>query len=72
MLASNYVWDNSGGIFLSTDQGKTWKKTAGKDYHYSEMLEGNGYVFAAGMGAHIARSADGGQTWEMLSYSRAL
>lgn len=72
MLVANYVWDNTGGIFLSTDQGKTWKKTAVKDYHYSDMLEGNGYVFAAGMGAHIARSADGGQTWEILSYARAL
>lgn len=72
MLATDYVWDETGGINLSTDGGQTWQKTDAPNYKYSDIIEGNGYVFAAGMGAHIVRSADGGQTWEVLSYARAL
>ena len=56
----------------STDGGQTWQRTDVPNYQYSDIIEGNGYVFASGMGAHIVRSADGGQTWEVLSYARAL
>lgn len=71
MLLADYQFDYSGGIYISEDKGTTWTKTAAPDYMYNKFIENDEYIFAAGAEAKIGRSADGGKTWETLSYARA-
>lgn len=65
-------WDetsNKGGIYRSTDNGETWTKTRARNYRWNTFLEANdSIVFAPGDGAHVARSLDDGETWQILSF----
>lgn len=72
MLVADYLLEKDGGIYISDDKGAQWKKVTVPDHNYNLFLEGNGYVYAAGDSASIARSADYGVTWEMLSYASAV
>ena len=72
MLMSDYLFDQTGGIYLSTDQGKTWEKTKIADHNYNTFIEAGDYVFAAGIGGCLARSADQGKTWELVYYTEPL
>lgn len=71
-IIADYQWDLSGGIYVSEDRGTTWTKTNAPDYTYNVFCENEEYVFAAGCECRIARSDDGGKTWEVLSYKRAV
>lgn len=73
LILADFNWeDTNGGIYISENKGTTWKKTNAKDYNYNIFCENNEYIFAAGEEARIARSNDGGKTWETLSYKRAV
>ncbi len=72
MLLSDFLWEMNGGIYISEDHGETWTKTNAKDYNYSNFYEFGDYVYAIGYGCHIARSEDGGRTWDILYYGRTL
>lgn len=71
LLAADYKFDYSGGIYRSTDKGNTWEKTTATDHNYTAFAEHNGVLFAAGYGG-MTRSRDGGMTWEGLPYCDAL
>lgn len=72
MLLSDYDdYTKTGGIFYSEDNGLTWEKSNAKDFYYSKFLEVGDYVYAVGYSCRVARSEDGGRTWEILNYSRA-
>lgn len=71
MLLADFMFDGTGGIYLSEDNGETWEKTPAPDYTYNIFIENDDYIFAAGAMANIGRSADGGKTWETVSYARA-
>ena len=71
-LISDYDDNRKGGIFFSEDKGKTWKQTEVKDFNYHKFYEADGYVYALGTSARIARSSDDGRTWEILNYSKTL
>lgn len=72
MLIADFLFEKNGGIYISIDKGLQWKKTGAADYNYNIFLEGNDYIFAGGDGTHIARSADDGVNWEILSYASAV
>lgn len=72
LLLADYQFDLSGGLYVSEDKGATWKKTNAPDYTYNIFVENGEYIFAAGCEARIARSNDGGKSWEVLSYKRAV
>ena len=72
MLLSDFLWEMNGGIYISEDHGATWTHTGAKDYNYSNFYEFGDYIYAIGYGCHIARSEDGGHTWDILYYGRAL
>lgn len=71
-IISDYQYDLSGGIHVSTDRGETWTKCSAPDYNYNIFVETDEYIFSAGYAGRIARSNDGGLTWEILSYARAV
>lgn len=71
-LLSDLDYERNGGIYYSEDQGKTWVKTEVRDYNYNRFYEADGYIWAVGASARIARSSDDGRTWEVLNYSNAL
>ena len=71
-LASDLREDQKGGISYSEDNGKTWVKADVKDYWFSNFYEADGYLFATGSAGRIARSEDGGRTWDILNYSKAI
>ena len=72
MLIADFLFEKNGGIYISIDKGVQWKKVSIEDCNYNIFLEENGYIFAGGDGTHIARSADNGLTWELLSYASAV
>ncbi len=74
ILAATYL----GGIFRSSDNGKTWVKitndTLKADYR-SVAVNSNGDIFAGTDGFGLLRSTDDGITWERLSntlYTRTI
>ena len=71
-LMSDYLYDLSGGIYVSTNKGSFWNKADIIDRGYNNFIEAGKYVFASGMGTELARSADGGKTWEMVSFAEVL
>lgn len=70
LLLADLTYDETSGIYLSTDGGENWTKTNAASYSYNLFVENDEYIFAAGMGCKVARSDDGGKTWEVLSYAR--
>lgn len=71
-IVSDYVWDLTGGIYVSKNKGKTWTKTNASDYQYNIFVENDEYIFAAGCEARVVRSNDGGVTWETINYKSAV
>ncbi len=71
-MASDFRDDLKGGIYVSQDKGATWTKTKVNDNNYNKFYETDEYIFALGYGGRIARSDDGGLTWELLNYRRAV
>lgn len=69
LLLSDYLFDMTGGIYLSTDQGQTWNKTDIEDHNYNGFFEAGNYIFASGIGGYLARSADEGKNWELVYFS---
>jgi photosystem II stability/assembly factor-like uncharacterized protein len=60
--------DTGGGIFLSRDNGKTWKQVLGKDQHIHDITfdARNGIYYACGFEGSAYRSVDHGETWERI------
>ncbi len=72
ILVANYVFDGTGGIYRSDDQGATWTKTDAPDYTYGKILDAGDYIIATGRSCRVARSNDDGKTWEVTSYASAI
>ncbi len=72
MLVADYLFDGTGGIYLSEDKGKTWTKTDAPDYTYGKFIDAGEYIIATGAKCRVARSNDNGKTWEMCNYASAL
>jgi len=60
--------DTGGGVFLSTDAGRTWKCVLNKDQHIHDLTVDprNGVCYACGHESNAWRSADGGETWRRI------
>lgn len=71
-LMSDYRDNRDGGIYYSEDGGTTWSKCGVRDYWFSNFYEADGYIFAIGAGCRVARSEDGGRSWDLLNYSLAV
>lgn len=72
LILADFQYDFTGGIYVSTDKGATWTKTAVQDYNYNAFYETDEYIFAAACSGRVARSNDGGLTWEVLNYGRVV
>ncbi len=72
MLVADYLFDETGGIYLSEDGGATWTKTNAPDYTYGKFIDAGDYVIATGGKGRIARSKDNGKTWEITNYGSAI
>lgn len=73
MLLSDYDdFTKAGGIFYSEDNGLSWEKSNAKNFYYSKFIEAGDYIYAVGYSCRVARSEDGGRTWDILNYNRAL
>jgi photosystem II stability/assembly factor-like uncharacterized protein len=60
--------DIGGGIFLSTDDGKTWKQVLSKDQHIHDITfdPRNNTFYACGFESSAYRSEDQGETWNRI------
>lgn len=72
ILLSDYRVDGNGGIYTSTDKGATWEQTNPFGFWFNKYVHFGNYIFAAGKGTCISRSADNGLTWENKFYSDAV
>jgi photosystem II stability/assembly factor-like uncharacterized protein len=60
--------DIGGGIFLSGDEGKTWKQVMEKDQHIGAITfdSRNNRFYACGFGGSAYYSEDGGNVWNRI------
>jgi hypothetical protein len=60
--------DTGGGIYLSTDNGSSWKQTLLKDQHIHDITfdRRTGTYYACGFNGSAYRSDDRGETWNRL------
>jgi photosystem II stability/assembly factor-like uncharacterized protein len=60
--------DTGGGIFLSKDNGKTWKQVLQKDQHIHDITfdTRNNTYYACGFNSSAYRSEDRGETWNRI------
>lgn len=60
-----YSPDTGGGIFLSEDNGKSWKQTLKKDQHIHDITydSRNKTYYACGFNGSAYRSEDRGESW---------
>ncbi len=72
MLVADYMFDGTGGIYLSEDKGRTWTKTDAPDYTYGRFIDAGKYIIATGAKGRVARSEDGGKSWEVTNYAGAI
>ncbi len=64
----NYDPDTGGGIFVSSDNGKSWKQTLSEDQHIHDLTydRRTGTCYACGFNGSAYRSDDRGETWNRL------
>jgi photosystem II stability/assembly factor-like uncharacterized protein len=57
--------DTGGGIYLSEDNGNTWKQTLEKDQHIHDITydSRNKTYYACGFNGSAYRSEDSGESW---------
>jgi photosystem II stability/assembly factor-like uncharacterized protein len=60
--------DRGGGIYLSEDDGVSWRATLTRDQHIYELTvdERNGVFYAAGFNSSAYRSKDNGLNWDRI------
>jgi photosystem II stability/assembly factor-like uncharacterized protein len=60
--------DTGGGIFLSEDNGKTWKQTLAEDQHIHDITydKRTGTFYACGFNGSAYRSEDRGESWKRI------
>lgn len=60
--------DTGGGIYLSKDDGKSWKQVLEKDQHIHDITydERNKTYYACGFNGSAYRSEDKGETWNRI------
>jgi photosystem II stability/assembly factor-like uncharacterized protein len=62
------VWNNTGGVFLTTDGGQSWTKTLANDIITAVEFSPNDPKMAYAGGQHkIYRSDNGGEDWTAIS-----
>lgn len=62
-----YSDEGAGGIYMSDDNGDTWQIADIANYNYTVFLEADGYFYAFGEDAKIARTKDF-EDWEIMDY----
>jgi len=57
--------DTGGGVFLSEDNGKSWRQTLAKDQHIHDLTydKRNNVFYSCGFNGSAYRSEDRGETW---------
>ena len=61
--------DTGGGIFISTDAGKTWKNVLDREQHVFDVMPDprkSGVFYATGFESSVLKSVDRGETWTRL------
>jgi photosystem II stability/assembly factor-like uncharacterized protein len=63
-----YTPDTGGGIFISENDGRSWKQVLRSDQHIHDitMDPRNGVFYACGFNASAYRSEDKGNTWTRI------
>lgn len=68
VMPGKFAPDMGGGIFLSTDEGHSWKQVLGNDQHIHDITydERNGTFYACGFNGSAYRSNNKGVTWKRI------
>src|SRR5690554_4077940 len=69
LLATNDVYPEMGGIYISQDQGITWTDTQVEKSSYTGFSVTNQSVYMGGVGSNVAISHDNGATCTISNHS---
>lgn len=67
-MKQRFAEDVGGGIFISDDEGRTWKQVLEKDQHIHDITVDsvNNIYYACGFNGSAYRSTDRGETWSRI------
>lgn len=69
LIATNDVYPEMGGVFLSEDQGETWSEASVEPHSYTSHLVDGENIYLGGVQGNIAISNDNGHTWSQTSFA---
>lgn len=67
LIVASSDFYNYQGLYISKDEGETWGECTAANRSYTAHAILGDYIFFGGVDGYIARSADGGNSWDEIS-----
>lgn len=68
MIATNDIYPDLGGAFISQDHGQTWQEATAEENAYTAYVVQSSSIYLGGTAGKVARSHDNGLTWSTLDF----
>ena len=72
LIATDDMYPDMGGIYLSQDKGISWEKTEATDFAYTAQVVKDESIYMGGVQGNVAISHNNGETWSNVNFGNVL